>query len=94
MKVSNDDYNAIKAAILRKLVIQNIWGAKHTAYDNLPKGLPKDKRGLAKEVADSLIKDGTILEKPTNYGLHVSLNPNKALEIKAFLLTYNKNNMV
>ncbi len=90
MKVSINDYNFIKAKILRKLTIQDIWGAKHTAYDNIPKGLPKDKRGFAKDVADDLIKEGIILEKPTNYGLHVSLNPEKALEIRDFLLAYDK----
>ncbi|MCL4391246.1 MAG: hypothetical protein M1284_01150 [Candidatus Parvarchaeota archaeon] len=90
MKVSINDYNFIKARILRKLIIQDIWGAKHTAYDNLPKGLPKDKRGFAKDVADDLIKERVLLEKPTNYGLHVSLNPEKALEIRDFLLTYDK----
>ena len=93
MKLSNDDYNKIKATILRKLVIQNIWGAKHTAYDNLPKGLPKDKKGFGKDVADNLIKERILLEKPTNYGLHVSLNPDKAQEIREFLLTYDKSQM-
>jgi len=38
-------------------------------------------RGLAKEVAEELIKEGLLLTKPTSYGLEVSLNPRRKDEI-------------
>jgi hypothetical protein len=85
MKVSEEVYRNVKIFIVRKLVNHNIWGAKHTSYDNLQKGIPKDMQGVAKEVADSMIKERTLLSHPTNYGLQVSLNPSMAKEIKELL---------
>jgi len=38
MKLSNLE---IRKQILRKMVRHNYWGGKHTAFDNIPKGLPK-----------------------------------------------------
>jgi len=35
-----------------------------------------------KEIAEELFRDGLLSKKPTGYGLQVSLNPNKAQEIK------------
>jgi hypothetical protein len=85
MKVSDEVYRNVRVFILRKLVNHSIWGAKHTSYDNLQKGLPKDFRHIAKEVADRLIKERFLLSHPTSYGLQVSLNPLMAREIKELL---------
>ncbi len=85
MKVSDEIYNDVRVFILRKLANHNIWGAKHASYDNLQKGLPKDLRHTAKEVADRLIKERFLLSHPTSYGLQVSLNPSMAKEIKGLL---------
>jgi len=85
MKLSDEAYSNIRRFILRKLVIHNIWGAKHTSYDNLQKGLPSNLRGAAKEVANKLIKEGLVLSHPTGYGLQVALNPSMAKEIKRIL---------
>ena len=85
MKLSHEQYLKIKTVILRKLVIHNIWGAKHTNYEFVQKGLPKDLRGSAKDVADDLIKNGILLSHPTGYGMQISLNPDMANEIKAVL---------
>lgn len=85
MKLSSEQYLKIKTVILRKLVIHNIWGAKHTNYEFVQKGLPKDLRGSAKDVADDLIKSGILLSHPTSYGMQISLNPERAKEIKATL---------
>ena len=85
MKLSSEAYSKIKTVILRKLVMHNIWGAKHTNYEFVQKGLPKEFRGFAKDVADDLIKSGILLSHPTSYGMQISLNPDKAKEIKAIL---------
>jgi len=37
---------------------------------------------LAKKAAEELIKENLLLRKPTGYGLQVSLNHEKAREIK------------
>ena len=71
----------IKAHILWKLHIKRIWGAKHTAIENIVKGIPKYLRGDYSETAKELIKDGFILLKPTSYGRQISLNPRKIGEI-------------
>lgn len=85
MKLSDETYKKVRIFIIRKLVNHNIWGAKHTSYDNLQKGLPKDLRHVLKEVADKLIKERFLLSHPTGYGLQVSLNPSMSKEIKELL---------
>ncbi len=71
----------IKAEILKKLYRRGNWGNSHTAFDDLPRGFPKDLRGSVKEIADDLVKEGLLLDKPTGYGRHVSLNPRRKAEI-------------
>ena len=72
-----------KKIILRKLFRRRVIGGKHTAIEHLTKGLPKHVVGEAKNAVEDLIKEGMILSKPTGYGLHVSLNPEKIDEISA-----------
>ena len=67
----------LKLVILRKLYRHRIIGRKHTAIENLSKGLPKHLVGEAKSAAEDLIKEGLIKSKPTSYGLQVNLNPQK-----------------
>ena len=71
----------IEGFILKKMFQHGYWGAKHTSFDNLQKGLPSHARGDAKAVAKKLIKEDILLAKPTYYGLEVSLNPKKMEEI-------------
>ena len=70
-----------KAIILRKLFRHRMIGAKHTAIEHLTKGLPKHAIGDAKDAVKELIKKDLILQKPTSYGLQVSLNQEKIDEI-------------
>ncbi len=70
-----------KIIILRKLFRHRHIGGKHTALENLTKGLPKHAVGEAKKAVEELIKSSFILKKLTSYGLHVSLNPEKIEEI-------------
>ena len=71
----------IKTIILRKLFRKRIIGEKHTAFEHVISGMPKHFAGEAKDAAEELIKHGLILKKPTNYGLHISLNPCRLEEI-------------
>jgi hypothetical protein len=71
----------LKAQILKKLRRHGYWGGRHTAYDDLTKGIPKHLRGQAKDAAEELIIGEFLLAKQTGYGLHVSLNPQKKADI-------------
>ena len=72
----------IEKILLRKLVYMGKWGGAHTSIDNVPKGFPKHLRGDVKEIAQKLIKQNILFAKPTNYGVEVSLNPEKKKEIE------------
>ena len=85
MKLSIDRQNEIEKFVLKKLVNHNIWGAKHLSFELLQKGLSKDLRGFGKEISHELIKRGILLSHPTSYGLQISLNPERAKEIKEIL---------
>jgi len=74
-------YESISADILHKLFRKRKWGASHTSIDNLHKSCLSHLKGKYKEVAQQLIKEGFVLSKPTSYGLEVSLNPEKRVEI-------------
>jgi hypothetical protein len=71
----------LKAQILKKLRRRDNWGGSHTAFDDLPKSIPKHLRGKAKDAADELISEGLLISKQTSYGLHVSLNPQRKADI-------------
>ena len=75
----------VRAKILFKLARRRNWGASHTAFDNLKKGFKPHEQGTVKKIAEDLIKENLLLRKPTQYGLHVSLNHNKAKEIKKII---------
>ncbi|OGI14893.1 hypothetical protein A3K63_01660 [Candidatus Micrarchaeota archaeon RBG_16_49_10] len=76
-----EDY-VLAVLIIRKLNKKRCWGARHTSFDNLPKGFPSHMHKGVKEVGKELIKEGFILTKPTHYGLEISLNQKKSREIK------------
>ena len=71
----------LKAQMLKKLRRRDIWGGCHTAFDELPKSLPKHLRGQARKAAEELISEGLLMPKQTSYGLHVSLNPQRKADI-------------
>ncbi len=80
----------LKAEIMLNLARKNCFGGKHTAAENMFRGL--DQRRLGKEglkrarnLANELIKQGFIFTKPAHYGLQVSLNPAKSKEIKEII---------
>ncbi|MCX6799403.1 MAG: hypothetical protein NTW59_04910 [Candidatus Diapherotrites archaeon] len=72
----------VKARLLFKLARRRKWGGSHTAFDNLKKGFKSREHELVQKAAEELIKENLLFRKPTGYGLHVSLNHEKAAEIK------------
>lgn len=71
----------IKARILYHLRRKRVIGGVHTHYDTLKRGFPKN---LGKEIENAtkqLIKEGLLITKPTSYGLQVSLNKDRIVEI-------------
>lgn len=75
----------IKKFIVKKLFHHGYIGGRHTAVENCAKGLPGHIRGDAKEAIRELMHEEIIIQKPTNYGLHVFLNPRKLEEIEKYL---------
>ena len=82
MKLSSSE---IRRKILYKMARHNLWGGKHTAFDNIPHGFPKELWKDVRKEIEELIKEGIIVKKPTGYGLHVSLNVGKKAEIEKII---------
>ncbi|MBI4116631.1 hypothetical protein HY449_02720 [Candidatus Pacearchaeota archaeon] len=80
-----NDEDKIKATILYHLRRKKVIGGVHTPFDTLKRGFPSNLGKDVKKIAEGLIKQGYILQKITNYGLHVSLNKDKIKEIEEFI---------
>ena len=87
INLTNSD-SFLRAKLLRKLNNHNYYGGKHTAFDNLHKGFRKSEYNRIKTIAKQLIQENYLLEKKAFYGLHVSLNPKFAKEIKEEIKTF------
>ena len=79
-----------KAFIVKKLFFHHYIGGKHTAIENLRKGLPGHMKGDIKHAVHALVKEEVLLLKPTSYGLQVSLNPEKREVIEQYLQSFYK----
>lgn len=84
------DNELIRAKLLFSLARKRKWGGSHTAYENMFRQfrselLGKEGMKLATRITNDLIREGFIIKKPTGYGLQVSLNPNRAAEIKKLI---------
>ena len=77
-----DSKNLFKAKLLFKLARRRKWGGSHTAFDDLKKGFKPRDHLAVKKAAQELIREGLLFRKPSSYGLHVSLNHERAKEIK------------
>ena len=75
----------IKATILYHLRRKKVIGGVHTHFDTLKRGFPSHLGKDVKKIAEELIKDGFLIVKPTSYGLQVSLNKVRLVEIEAFI---------
>ena len=82
------DIKIIRAKILFNLSRHRKWGNSHTAIDKLKRGISPKYHYLVKKVSEELIKENLLFRKPTGYGIHVSLNHEKAQEIKSIIFNY------
>jgi len=82
---------AIRKRILLKLFTHRIWGGKHTDYDLVPRGFPKDQGQDVRKELDQLIREGFIVTKPAHYGLQVSLNVRRKAEIEQIVFGAGEN---
>ena len=71
----------LKAQILKKLSRRDYWGGRHTAFDDLPKSIPKTPSWQSKRCGRRAYPEELLIPKQTGYGLHVSLNPQRKAEI-------------
>jgi hypothetical protein len=83
MEFDNED--KIKATILYHLRRKKVIGGVHTPFDTLRRGFPSHLGKEIEKSARELIKQSLIITKPAPYGLQVSLNKEKIIEIEEFI---------
>lgn len=76
----------IIATLFRKLFLMGKIGHSHTSFDNLPKSFPPEIRKQVKKISKKLINKGFLLSGKHNYGLGVSLNNKRILEIEKIII--------
>jgi len=75
----------IKATILFHLRRKKVIGGVHTPFDTVTKGFPSHIGKNVKKIAEDLIREGYVLKKITNYGLHIHLNKERLKEIEEII---------
>ncbi|MBU2615695.1 MAG: hypothetical protein KKC19_01185 [Nanoarchaeota archaeon] len=80
-----DDEDKIKATILYHLRRKKVIGGVHAPFDTITKGFPSHIGKDVKKIAEKLIREGYLLRKMTNNGLHVILNKEMLGEIEDFI---------
>jgi len=83
MKFDSDD--GIKATILYHLRKKKVIGGVHTHFDTLRRGFPSHLGKDINKIAKDLIKQGFLIAKSTPYGMQVSLNKKRIIEIEKFI---------
>ncbi|MBS3074083.1 hypothetical protein J4447_01365 [Candidatus Pacearchaeota archaeon] len=83
MEFNSED--KIKATILYHLRRKKVIGGVHTPMDTLRRGFPSHAGKEVDRAAKELIKQGFLLTKPTNQGLHVMLNKDRLIKIEEFI---------
>ena len=83
-------YEQIKFRIIWKLYHHHYIGGKHTAIENIPKGLPTSEHGACMGVVEDLVREGLLILKKTSYGMRVSLNKKRIKEIREWLEQFNE----
>ena len=80
-----NDEEKIKATLLYHLRRKKVIGGVHAPFDTLKRGFPSHLGKDIKKIAEQLIREGFLITKPTNQGLHVSLNKERIIEIDTFI---------
>jgi len=80
-----NDEEKIRATLLYHLRRKKVIGGVHTPFDTLKRGFPSHLGKDIKKIAEELIKQRYIITKPTNQGLHVSLNKERIKEVEEFI---------
>ncbi len=83
MDFENDE--KIVATILYHLRRKKVIGGVHMSFDTLRRGFPSHLGKEVEKCAKKMIRDGLLVIKPTNYGLQVSLNKDRIVEIDNFI---------
>ncbi len=71
---------SLRERILTRLITHRLIGGKHREAELIIRNL--EPRESAKEEFDNLVRENIIILKPTSYGLHCSLNPNRVFDVK------------
>ena len=82
LMVSDDAFQRIECAIVRKLYVQGCWGKGHLLLIRLTKGVPASDKKFVKDVIKELIKMQIMFAKKTKHGLALYLNKDKLQEIE------------
>ncbi len=67
-------FKTAKARILQHLMDRGNIGGKHTAWERAVECLVGHERDVGKAALEELVRNGLVVNKPTNYGVQVSLN--------------------
>ncbi|MFA6023040.1 MAG: hypothetical protein WC781_03055 [Candidatus Pacearchaeota archaeon] len=79
------DEDKIKATILYHLRRKKVIGGVHTPFDTVKRGFPSHIGKDIEKTAKELIREGLIFTKPTNQGIHISLNKDRLKEVEEFI---------
>jgi hypothetical protein len=71
--------------MLRRLVKKGKIGASHTHEDNVYRGVPDHEKGIAKDAIEMLYREGFLMPKPTLTDPHVSVAPERLLEVRSIV---------
>jgi len=81
-----DPRRRVARRILQRLDGMGKWGGYHTEFEHLTRGFGKgNERAMAREIAESLLAAGLLVEKTSVGQRHVSLNPRRSGDIRRLI---------
>ncbi len=75
-------FKTAKARILQHLMDRGDIGGKHTAWERAVECLVGHERDVGKAALDDLVRNGLVVNKPTNHGVQVSLNKERLDDVR------------
>jgi len=82
-----DPARRIARRMLQRLDGFGKWGGYHTEFAHLTRGFRDSEKAFATQVAEALVGEGLLLEKPSVGQRHVFLNPRRVADIRALIET-------